>query len=734
MTTRNLDALFAPRSVALVGASARPGSVGEVLVRNLLEGGFKGHVHLVDAHTATTQDRPILASVSDLPEAPDLAILATPAETVPGLIAELGSRGCRAAVVISAGFEGTGRPAELKQAMLDAARPHLLRIVGPNCLGVAMPNLGLNASFAAAMPPAGGVALISQSGAVAAAAMDWAPAHGVGFSHVLTVGDCADVDVADLLDQLSAQPDVRAILVYLEGVADGRKFMSAGRRAAAAKPVAVLKAGRGAAGAKAAFSHTGALAGASAVYEAAFRRAGLVEAGTLAELLQAGAAFAAYPSSGSRVAILTNGGGAGVLAADALSTLGVGLAELGAETLSALNAFAPAAWSHGNPVDVLGDAKPELYGRALKTLREAGEVDAVLALFCPTGVTDGGATAKEVIAAAAAPGRKPIIAGWLGERSMAEARARFAEAGVPFFDTPEAAAVVLAHLVRRGRAHEALHRAPAMQAPKTDAEAARRIVRNVLAQGRASLTDPEAREVLRAYGVPVIASEVAATPAEAGAAAAKLGGEVALKILSPDISHKSDVGGVHLGLAGAAATEAAACRMLAHVRTLKPQARIEGFIVEAMVQRPEAQEMLVGLVQDPVFGPVLAVAEGGIAVEARGDRALELPPLNRSLAREMIARTRVRRLLAGYRGRAPADLDALSACLVAVGRLALDVPEIAELDINPLLCDPRGALALDARIALKAVGAGAPRPAGLPDPGELGGVEVRKPLSRAAAT
>jgi acetyltransferase len=524
--------------------------------------------------------------------------------------------------------------------------------------------------------------------------------------------------VADLLDQLALETEARAILLYLEGIGDGRKFMSAARIAAAAKPVVVLKAGRDGAGAKAAFSHTGALAGAAAVYDAAFRRAGLVQVDSLGELLDAGAAFSAFSRSGPRLAILTNGGGAGVLAADRLSGLGEALVELRPETLARLGAIAPAAWSHGNPVDVLGDAKPELYAAALTTLREAEEVDAVLALHCPTGVTDSLRVAEAAIAAAAGAGRKPIVAGWLGQQAVAAARARFAEAGLPCFETPEAAAQALVQLVRRGRAREVLH-LTAVDEARVDVEAARRVVRAALAAGRRTLSDPEARDVLRAYGVPVIASEAAATPAAAGAAAARLGGPVALKILSPDLSHKSDVGGVRLGLAGAAATERASGEMLAHVRTLRPEARIEGFIVEPMIERPEAQEMLAGVVRDPTFGPVIAVAEGGVAVEARGDRALGLPPLDAGLAREMVARTRVARLLAGYRGRPPADIEALGASLVALGRLALDIPEVAELDINPLLCDAGGVLALDARIALTPVGADTPRPAILPYPGQL---------------
>jgi acetyltransferase len=622
--------------------------------------------------------------------------------------------------VISAGFEGSGRAAELKQAMLDAARPHLLRIVGPNCLGVLSPGVGLNASFAARMPPAGRVALVAQSGAVAAAAMDWAPEHGVGFSHVLTVGDCADVDVGDLLDYLALDRGTDAVLLYLEGVVDARKFMSAARIAARLKPVAVLKAGRSASGAKAALSHTGALAGATAVYEAAFRRAGLLEVDRLGELLQAGAAFAAgLDGAGDRLAILTNGGGAGVLAVDALERSGEHVTELGAQTIAALDQLAPANWSRRNPVDILGDAPPELYGSALKALIAAPEVDAVMVLNCPTGVADSTAAAMAVARVGAAEVGKPVLTAWLGGEGTHESRSLLATAGLPTYETPEDAALTYAQLARARRGRELLVHAPTWSEAPVDAEAARAITEQARADGRAVLTDPEARAVLAAYGVPVLQSLQARTPEEAGEAAETFHGPVALKILSRDISHKSDVGGVRLDLAGAEPARRAAEEMLDLVKTRKPGAIIDGFVVEPMLSRPEAQEILAGVVQDPAFGPVVMVGHGGVAVQVLADRAVGLPPLNEALAGEMIAGTRVSRLLAGYRGRRPADVSALSRVLVALGRLAADLPEIAELDINPLLCDADGVIAVDARIGVRPAGSASPRMAILPYPAEL---------------
>ena len=720
MTTRNLDALFAPAAIAMIGASRKPGSVGAVVTRNLMQAGFSGAIRLVNPHGGEIEGQPVYSSMDLLPETPDLAVIATPAETVPGVIADLGAHGCRAAVVISAGFEGVGRAAALKRAVLEAARPHLLRIVGPNCLGVLSPATGVNASFASAMPPAGRVALVAQSGAIAAAAMDSAAELGLGFSHVVTVGDCADVDVGDVLDWLALDRATDAVLLYLEGVGDARKFMSAARAAARLKPVAALKAGRSASGAKAALSHTGALAGAFAVYEAAFRRAGLLQVESLGDLLQAGAAFAAGLSvAGDRLAILTNGGGAGVLAVDALDLLGERACELSAGTLAALERIAPPNWSRGDPVDILGDAQPETYGQALTALLGAPEVDAVVVLNCPTAVADSTEAARAVAAAAKATPGKPVIGAWLGGEAMEPGRRELARARLPAYATPEEAARTYAHLARARRNRELLQHVPPTAELACDTARAREIVSEALADRRSVLTDPEARTVLRAYCVPVVDSREVRTPEEAAAAAQALGGPIALKILSRQISHKTDVGGVALNLAGADETFAAARRMLAGVAGKVPDAVIEGFVVEPMLRRPEAQEILAGVVQDPTFGPVVVVGHGGVAVEVLADRTLGLPPLNEDLAREMISSTRVSRLLTGFRGRRPADLGALSRLLVSLGRLSTDLPEIAELDINPLLCDADGVLALDARIRLQPLDVSRPRPAVLPYPAAL---------------
>jgi acetyltransferase len=722
MTTRNLDGLFRPHAIALIGASNRSASVGQVLAANLLESGFKGPVMPVNPRETAIRSSLAYRSVAQLPATPDLAVIATPAPTVPGLIAELAERGCRAAVVISAGFEGTdGDGAALRQAMREAARPRLLRVLGPNCLGFISPARGINASFAHLTPRAGRLALVTQSGAIAAAALDWAQPRGIGFSHVISVGDAADIDVGDLLDHLALDPETQAILLYVESVVDARKFMSAGKIAARFKPVVVIKAGRSAAGAKAAFSHTGAMAGADAVYDAAFRRAGMLRVGELRELFDAVSMLSAGLSvAGDRLAIVTNGGGAGVLATDALEARGGRLAELTPATIEAIDGAASKNWSRRNPVDILGDAQPAAYAAALGAVLADREADAVLVMNCPVAVASSTEAASAVAEAARsrAPG-KVVLTCWLGEQAAAEGRRVLAQAGLPTHETPDEAVRAFMHLVEHRRNQELMLQTPAAITEVPDRAAARAIVERALAEGRPALSDPEARAVLTAYGVPAVASREAADPEAAAAAAAAIGGAVALKILSPDISHKTDVGGVALNLATPDAVRAEAAAMLDRVRAARPEARLAGFIVEGMAARPSAHELIVGLTRDATFGPVVLFGHGGTAAEVLADRSVGLPPLDDVLARDMIGRTRVARLLAGYRGRPPADQAAIVSVLIALSQLAADLPAVAELDINPLLADETGVLALDARIAVRAPDASTPRMAIQPYPEQM---------------
>ncbi|MBN8995158.1 MAG: bifunctional acetate--CoA ligase family protein/GNAT family N-acetyltransferase [Rhizobiales bacterium] len=703
MSIRNFDSLFEPKAIALVGASNRPHAVGAVVARNLLDAGFDGPVLFVNPHEASIRSTLNYRSVSELPVTPDLAVIATPAATVPGLIADLGARGCRAAIVLAAGF-GEGDQAggaALRDQMLAAARPHLLRIVGPNCLGVISTGRRINASFAPSAPPPGEVALVTQSGAIATALLDWGAANGIGFSHVVSLGDMADVDFGDMLDYLALDRKTRAIMLYVENVTSARKFMSAGRIAARVKPVILVKSGRSTGAAKAARSHTGALAGSDIVYDAAFRRAGMLRVFELRELLQALASlsFGLRPE-GYRLAILTNGGGAGVIAVDALEKEGGKLSELSKGGLSALDAVLPPSWSHGNPVDILGDAGGDRYGKAYAVLEAEPAKDAILVINCPTAVADSDESASAVAEVVGQPPKVATLTCWLGGTSAVSPRRRFAESGIPSYETPEEAVRAFMHMVRYRRNQNLLLETPS--AP-TGVEADRAAIRGVIARVRAAsrqmLTEVEAKEVLAACGIPVVETRVAATPAAAAAMARDLKGPIALKILSPDISHKSDVGGVQLGL-DASTVAGAAEAMLATVRGGAPEARIDGLVVEPMIVRPNAWELLAGIAHDSIFGPVVLFGQGGTSTEVVADRAIGLPPLNSVLARELISRTRVARVLAGYRDRPPADLAAIADVLIRLAQLAADFPEIAELDINPLLADAGGVVALDARILL----------------------------------
>jgi acetyltransferase len=724
MSTRNLDALFAPTSIALIGASNRPKSVGGVLARNMLEGGFSGPVLPVNPHEASIRSTLCYRSVAELPITPDLAVISTPPDTVPALIGDLAERGCRAAVVITAGFgEAGGGGAHLKQAMLDAARPSLLRIVGPNCLGVLSPTIGVNASFAQGAPPPGGLALVAQSGAVTAAALDWATARGYGFSRIVTLGDMADVDFGDVLDFLAMDKITTAILLYVESITQARKFMSAARMAGRTKPVVVIKAGRSAAGAKAALSHTGALAGADAVYDAAFRRAGLLRVYELRELFDAVTTLTSGALvKGDRLAIITNGGGAGVMAVDALEADGGRLTELSSETIGKLDKALPAAWSKGDPVDILGDATAQRYADAMNAVLADPGADAVLVMNCPTAVADSADGARAVVEQVKGrdEGRR-VLTCWLGDTGAAESRRLFATGGVPTYETPDEAVRAFTHLARHAANRAMLMQTPSDVAPASlDRAGAQALIAAALTQGREMLTDPEAKAVLTAYGVPVATSRTAPDARGAGQVADELGGPVALKILSRDISHKSDVGGVVLGLSGSAQVARAGEEMLARIGGRVPNAHIDGFMIQAMVDRPRARELIAGIALDPTFGPIILFGAGGIAVEILADRVIGLPPLNRALAADMIARTRISALLRAYRDRPAADLDAIADTLIALAQMATELDGLAELDINPLLADEAGVIALDARIRVSPPGAGGVRePAIRPYPSGL---------------
>lgn len=700
MSIRDLDSFFRPGSVAVVGASKRPGSVGAVLMNNMMRAGFDGPIMPVNPNYRAIGGALAWPTVADLPVVPELGVVCTPPDTVAGVVGELQAKGAKAAVIITAGFGegGTAEGERRRKEVLKQSRG--MRLIGPNVVGVLAPDAGLNASFAHIDALPGDLAFVSQSGAIITSVLDWASSRGIGFSHMVSVGDMADVDFGDMLDYLALQPNVRAILLYIEAVTNARKFLSAARIASRAKPVVVIKAGRAPEGARAAHSHTGALAGHDAVYDAVFRRTGLLRVQDTIELFDAVETLAhAQHFGGDRLAILSNGGGAGVLATDRAIAEGIRLAELEPGTITKLDAALPPTWSLGNPVDIIGDAPGTRYAAALEALLDDDGTDAVLVLNCPTAIVDGLDAARAVIDCGK-DRRFPVLTSWLGGTSALHARRAFTENGLPSYDTPEAAVRGFAHLVRYRAGQEHLLRTPAVPSHDHDVDrvAAAAVFAAAHDDGRDWLMEAEAKTVLAAYGIPVVPTVVAATPGEAKKAAEGMAGPYVLKIYSPDILHKSDVGGVALDLDTPDAVARSAAGMQARVAQAEPDARLKGFTVQPMVRRPGAFELITGVFEDPQFGPVLLFGEGGTGVEAIDDTAMALPPLDAVLADDLIRETRIGRLLPGYRGRRGADMSAVTDALIRVSRLAADFNEIKELDINPLLADAAGVIAIDARI------------------------------------
>ncbi len=708
MTVRHLEAMFQPTSVALIGASDREGSLGSVVLHNLKLGGFKGPIWPVNAKHALVDGEPAWPDVGSLPFAPDLAVICTPADSVPELLSALGRKGTRAAIVLSAGLKAmTASGITIEQTMLDAARPHLLRVLGPNCIGALVTGVALNASFSPGNALPGKLAFVTQSGALATAMLDWANSRNIGFSHFVSLGDSADVDFGDMLDYLGSDPGTRAILMYVESIKTARKFMSAARAAARNKPVILVKAGRAPAGAKAAASHTGALAGSDVVFDAAVQRAGMLRVDTLEALFDAAETLSnmqhTWPLRGERLALVTNGGGAGVLAADSLSLGGGTLAELSSATLAALDACLPATWSKGNPVDIIGDAPVSRYQAALRVLLAAPEVDGVLFMHAPTAIVSA-----TQIASACLPlmqsASKPVLACWLGGAVVAAARQATAAAGIASYNTPERATAAWLQLVHYNRNQQALQQLTTASVPdlQPDRAFAQRLIQQALQEGREWLGDADSQALLAAYGIPVVETRKTVDVHAAVLAAEAMGYPVALKIISPQIIHKSDVGGVALGLRSAAEVLTSAKAMQAQVTKLRPEAVLHGFTVQAMARRPSAHELIVGINTDPLFGPVLLLGEGGTSVELHANHAVALPPLNTRLAQDLVQRSQLVKLLGGYRGKPAANQPALLDTLLKVSLLACDLAQVAELDINPLLIDADGVLAVDSRVRIKA--------------------------------
>jgi acetyltransferase len=708
MSTYRLKNLLAPRSVALVGASQRQGSVGRAILNNIGKAKFAGEFGLVNLRYSEIDGVATVGGLSKLSFVPELVVLTTPAKSIAGLIDEAGRCGTAGAVIVSAGL-GYG-PGSLAEEAEHAAKKYGMRLIGPNCLGVMMPRANLNASFSAHMPDKGNLALISQSGAIAAGMVDWAAQRAVGFSGIVSIGDQLDVDIADLLDYFALDEKTQAILLYIEAIKDARKFMSAARAAARIKPVVVVKSGRMAQGAKAAATHTGALAGSDAVYDAAFQRAGVLRVSDLRELFDCAETLGRLKSPpGKRLAILTNGGGIGVLAIDRLVELGGIPATLTPEIRVRLDAVLPSTWSGSNPVDIIGDADPGRYAAALEVLLADPGNDAILVMNVQTAIAradDIAATVTGIVQQYRAQERmspKPVLAAWIGaDQKISDI---LNGAGIPNYPTEDDAVRGFMHLVRHREAVEALAQVPpAMPSAFTpNVEAARRIVADALQDGRQWLDPIEIKRLFDAYDIAMVPTYAAADVEEAVAHASAIfsqGSTVVLKIMSRDIVHKSDVGGVVLNLISAEAVRSATSDVLARAKARRPDARISGVIVQAMVLRPKARELILGLADDPTFGTVVVFGRGGTAVEIINDKALALPPLDLQLARSLIERTRVSRLLRAYRDVPAVKEDAVAMVLVKLSQMAADIPDIRGLDINPLLADQAGVLAVDARVAL----------------------------------
>ncbi|WP_448674196.1 bifunctional acetate--CoA ligase family protein/GNAT family N-acetyltransferase [Pseudoxanthomonas mexicana] len=708
MSTYRLDSIFRPRAVAVVGSQSRPRSVGRAVVENLLASGFSGPIGLVNKHPSPMDGVATVRHLHELPWTPDLVVIATPAATVPQLAAEAAGKGAAAVVVLTAAMgSGPGSPAAQLEAL---TREKGLRVLGPNCLGVIAPHARLNASLASRFPKAGDLALISQSGAISGGLVEWSMSQPVGFSAVVSLGDALDVDFADLLDYFATDSRTRAILLYVEAIRDARKFMSAARAAARTKPVVVVKSGHGGSPqvTPAGSTHTQNLARPNAVYGAAFRRAGLLRVRSLHELFAAARTLGQVrPFQGRRLAILTNGGGVGALSVDHLYEQGGTLATLSDATRDALDRILPVGWSRTNPVDLLTDIDADRYAATIDALLADPGNDALLAVNVPTVLSSSSEAAHAVTRVLSQrPGhgtRKPVFTVWLGNDPQAEAVLDAAQ--VPRYPNESDAVAGFMHLVRHREVQAALMETPPSLPEdfSPDVALARTLVDSALDAGQTWLDPLATTQLLAAYGIPMAPLWRADDADDAARIAAPLlaeGATVAVKILSPDIPHKSDVDGVRLNLANANAVREAAAGILQRARERRPEARIEGVLVQPTVLRPKARELIAGIADDPVFGPVIAFGRGGTAVEVINDQAVALPPLDLRLAHELIARTRVSRVLKAYRDVPAADERAVALVLVKLAQLAADIPEIQQLDINPLLADREGVVAVDARIAV----------------------------------
>ena len=707
-----LNPLFAPKSVAVFGASDRPDSVGQIVFQNMLQGGFQGKLYPINSKHPEVQGQRAYATIADIDaeigDLVELVVIATPPQTVPGIIEDCGIHGVKAAVIITAGFGETGpEGAALERQVLENARRYNIRLIGPNCLGIMRPSIGLNATFNKGQANIGNIALISQSGALCTAILDWANRNDVGFSSVVSMGSSTDVDFGEILDFLVSDVNTHSILMYIEGIRNARSFMSALRAAARIKPVILVKVGRHPAGSKAAMSHTASLVGADDVFDAAISRVGVVRVQTVTQLFTAARALAfGFRPTGNRLAVVTNGGGPGVMAADRASDLGLAMATLSEASIEYLNQHLPPNWSHNNPVDIIGDAQADRYFHAVKACLDDENVDGVLAILTPQAMTKPLESAKVLIDLAqtnANGNGKPLLTCWMGETQVAESRDAFIKARLPQFRTPEPAVEVFSHLSAYYRNQKLLMQMPGPLSHhiEPDVESARLIIEGAMLEHRKVLTEMESKALLAAFHIPVARTVVAHSPNEALLIAQQLDFPVAMKVNSPDITHKSDAGGVVLNLNTAHEVRAAYQHIVDNVQRNRPNARIDGISIESMIVKANGRELMIGVTSDPVFGPVITFGAGGVAVEIMGDRAVAIPPLNHFLVRELIQETRIAKMLEAFRNMPPADMGALEDVLLRVSEMVCELPLLKEMDINPLILDENGALAADARIVVE---------------------------------
>jgi len=698
-----LTSLFEPKSVAVIGASERENSVGAVLFHNILESGYKGRLYPINPRHETVQGVPAFKSIEEIGARVELAVIATRPQLVPAIVEQCGRSGVKNVIVISSGFSEAGHSgAALERKMMEIARSYNVRVLGPNCLGIIRPELGLNATFARVNAMPGNLALVSQSGAMCSSVLDWAKANRVGFSTVISLGGTADVDFGEILDYLIYDNRTHYILLYVEGIRNARRFMSALRSAARIKPIILLKAGRHAAGSAAVQTHSGMVAGSDIVFDAAVRRAGVVRVKNVGQLFYASKALASkFRPQGKRLAIITNGGGPGAMAADRAGDLDIPLAELSLTTTQALNAALPANWSHSNPIDIGGDATPERYRDAILAVAQDPEVDGMLVMLSPQAMTQPMEVARSVIAVSDQTS-KAMLTCWMGEEQVAEARLALEEASIPAFRMPETAVELYHHISTYYRNQKLLLQTPEPTSRKQrqETEGAKMLIEAVLQERRKVLSEMESKAILRAFRVPVAQTMVARTPTEALLLAEQIGFPIAMKVDSPDLVTKSDAGGVRLNLTNALAVRNAYHDIIETVQKKRPHARINGVSIEPYLDRPHGRELMVGVVRDPIFGPVITFGAGGAEVEIFSDRAVALPPLNGFLAQDLIRSTRASKLLGEFRNMPPVNLKALEEVLLNISEMVCELPWLQELDLNPLIVDEHGAIAADARIVI----------------------------------